>query len=99
MALYEVAVVREQVISWRERLSGDVSFTAHAVKDMQQEELDLSDVISALETSDTTTVAKENSHDAFFSLVGTTCDADAVRVTVSINPCSEGVCVHHVQRH
>jgi hypothetical protein len=98
MASYETALVREYVLSWLEQLSTEVGFTTPAFDDMRREGLDLPDVISALETSETATVAKENPNDAFFSLVGTTCDDVAIRVTVSIDPYARGVCVHHVKR-
>lgn len=98
MALSETALVREYVLSWLEHLSSEVGFTEGAFGDIRREEVDLADVMSALETSNVARATKENSHDAFFSLVGTTCDGVALGVTVSIDPYARGVCVHRVQR-
>lgn len=98
MASSESALFREYVLCWLEHLAGDVSFMECAFADMRREGFDLADVISALETSDTATGSKENPHDAFFSLVGRTCDGEVLRVTISIDPHMNGICVHHVRR-
>jgi hypothetical protein len=98
MASYDNALVREYVLSCLEHLSNEVAFTTPAFTDMRRDELDLSDVVSVLEASSTATIAKENPDDAFFSLVGTTCDDVAIRVIVSIETNTRGVCVHHVNR-
>jgi hypothetical protein len=98
MAASESALYREYILAWLEQLAGDVGFTVEAFEDMRREGLDLADVVSALETSDTITATKENPHDAFFSMVGTTCDGETLTVTISINPHMRGICVHQVRR-
>lgn len=98
MASTEPALVREYVSCWLANLAGDVAFTASAFADMNREGFDLADVTSALENSSTGTVTKENPHDVFFSMVGTTCDDEIVRVTISLELNVRGLCVHQVER-
>ena len=98
MAPSKSALFRGFALTWEEHLAGEITFSDAAFAEMRHEKLDLPDVVSALETSNASTAAKENPHDAFFSIVGRTCDDELLRLTLSLEPQMRGICVHHVSR-
>ncbi|SBV34203.1 protein of unknown function [uncultured Sphingopyxis sp.] len=97
MAKLNNALVAGYVQAWLEQLSDQITLSAETQADMKAQTIPLTDLIDVLEASDDASSTKENPHDAFFSITGTTVDGERLRVTLSIDPLV-GICVHGVQR-
>jgi hypothetical protein len=98
MSQLQRALISEYVRSWLHGMAGEVGYSPSALNDLSEQDLDLADVLYVLETSNYAFVEKENPHETIFTIEGTNCDDEPIKMILNFNPHIEGLYVKKIAR-
>jgi hypothetical protein len=98
MAKTQRALVQNYVRRMLGPFAGGVGYSPNALDSLAQGDLDQSDVLFVLETSNSTSIEKEDAHETVFTIVGKTSDQERIQVTLSLDHEIGAICVRRVSR-